>query len=283
MKNPTNQFFKKVKALEDAADLWKKARKDPSIREKYWFVTSDMECAPKDCFKRDDGLWEKKEKINTHCSHGGQIVIAIWRLWPNYCCFGRPSYPKVDTFREESETEKILHTHAGYQFVWGWDEVILPTSICWGMRKGPCWFQLRKDGEVIVQESSKAAFKRACNPVFGIANPEPKPKRKYTIETEKVIRILEANYGHASHCEDQVQWYYKPADKLKYFDGDDYWNPIFRPARDKVALEIKRLTDGYLDTLFKDIDMTLVRFEQVADFYKDKLIYGTVELTAIGC
>ena len=162
--NLANKFLKRVKALQDAADLWKQEKKNPGTREKYWFVTSSMECAPEDCFKREDGLWEQKEKINTHID-GGQIKIAIWRLHPNYCCAGRPvySHEAVKEFRAKSEMEKVLLVEDGYEFVWLWREVIMPTKNVWGMSMGPRFFQLRKDGKILVEDDRKSAFKRDCD------------------------------------------------------------------------------------------------------------------------
>jgi hypothetical protein len=276
--NPITRFFNAIKKLEKAANI---RHTDPEAREKYWFYTNSIDCKIDECFKREDGLWEQKDKINTHMPHGGQIKIGIWRIEPNYCCHGRPIYTpgKVQEYLDKSETEKVLYVHNGYEFVWKWDYFDMPTDICWGLRQGPRFFELRKDGEILVQSDKKTVFRRLCNDIFGIPNKEPKPKRKYTIETEKLIKKLESEYAHASHCEEQVQWFYKPADKLGMFQGSPYWDGISYGhwngklnARESVAREIKRLTDGSNNPILDGIDKELVRFEQVADYYKEKVM-----------
>lgn len=276
--NPISRFFNEIKKLEKASMI---RHTHPETREKYWFSTNSIDCKANECFKRDDGLWEQKGKINTHMPHGGQIKIGIWRIEPNYCCAGRPIYSskQIREYLDKSETEKILHVYNGYEFVWSWDYFDMPTKDCWGLRQGERFFELRKDGEILVRVKYKTVFRRLCNEIFSIPNKEPKVKRKYTIETEKLINKLESEYSYACHCEEQVQWFYKPADKADMFQGSPCWNGVSYGhrggklnARESVAREIKRLTDGYQNTILDGIDKELVRFEQVADFYKEKVM-----------
>lgn len=158
--NHANRFFKEVKRLEDAERAVEFGRPfgkslvidGISIHSKF-----SHECAPEKCFKRDDGLWETYPE-----SYGRQTrkFVFIWRYHPNYCCRGRPIYTPGDVaeFLCESETEKVLYTYDGYELVWAWYEVDMPTPIIWGMRPGRKVFVLRKDGEVLAKTSVKKHF-----------------------------------------------------------------------------------------------------------------------------
>ena len=258
--NPINKFFKELKRLDDALNQHR--FKDGII------ATRDHDCKYNECEKFDDDLWiHRKERQSD--------IIFLWRIEYNYCCFGRPTYTssKQKEIFCKSETEKILHTHDGYEFVWCWDTFDQPTRICWGLKPANFHYELRKDGEVIVSSSVKTAFKKECSEVLGIPYKEPK-NRKYSIETEKFIRRLEQeeNVAHQVHVELQVQIFYKPADIDNMFDGDDHWNPDYYVSnpRQQVAHAIQNDLPKFL---FENIKIDKVNFLQVADFYKDKMIY----------
>ena len=67
------------------------------------------------------------------------------------------------TFFKNSETEKVILTQDDYEYVWKWSDVTMPTDICWGMKMGQTFFELRKDGKSIIQTSVKADFIRQYN------------------------------------------------------------------------------------------------------------------------
>jgi len=168
--NPVNQFLKKVKALCDAEERLTDTQWDGEKREyhhvvddrNYWPFGISHECLLEDCFKREDGLWEQKKKINTHMKHGGSVVVFIWRLHPNYCCAGQPCSQNKNQleFWEKSENEKILHEADGFQFVWRWTEVIPPNRNIWGSTMGKRFFEVRLMGNAIIQTYTKAELKR---------------------------------------------------------------------------------------------------------------------------
>lgn len=158
-----NKFFREVKRLIDLEHT--------ETRQKgVWPFGWSHESTPETCFKRPDGLWEGHKKLNTHLAHGGERVVFLWRVEPNYCTAGRPVYT-ADRFRqflENSETEKILIAQDGYEFVWKWATVVPPTKICWGMKMGKCFFELRKDGNVLIQTPVKAEFLRKYKEVTNV-------------------------------------------------------------------------------------------------------------------
>lgn len=161
--NHSNRFFKEIKRLQDAE---RAVEADRPFGESLvidgvsvWSKTSH-ECAPDQCFKRPDGLWETYPE-----SYGRKTrkFVFIWRYHPNYCTRGRPIYTPSDVqiFLEGSETEKVLYTHDGYEFVWGWDQVIMPTWCVWGMHPGRKYFRLIKDDEVLFETSVRKHFREA--------------------------------------------------------------------------------------------------------------------------
>ena len=153
--SPVNKFFREIKRLEKTRDKYS------NTDEGYWPFNNDSEVAPEDCFKREDGLWQKKEKINTHCSDGGSTIVFLWRVEPNYSCRGRPvmSHERVKQFLKNSETEKVLLSYKGYDFVWMWDTVYLPTETRWGICKGSCFYELRKCGMALFRAYDKKTFR----------------------------------------------------------------------------------------------------------------------------
>jgi hypothetical protein len=143
-------------------------------------------------------------------------------------------------------------------------------------------YSVRRDGEFIASHTTKIGFKEVASMAMGLEFKEPK-RRKYTIETEKVIRILEGKYSHSAHCELQVQMFYKPADPQNDFSGYQRWengDSYYRQksgGRERVEREIERLCIGYED-MFKEVDFSKVRWGQVADYYKNKVMYNeTIE------
>lgn len=173
-KNPAREFLRRVKALEDAARDITSSKWDAKKREyhhrgedgrKYWPFGTSHECFPKDCFKREDGLWEQKKMINTHMPDGGSVCVFIWRLHPNYCGFGQPCITNKNQveFYEKSETEKVLLKTGELEFVWMWDEVIPPNRNIWGSSMGPTFFEIRMSGTPILREKTKVGLLRAYN------------------------------------------------------------------------------------------------------------------------
>ena len=171
--NPAREFLRRVKALCDAESALTDTKWDAEKREyhhigedgrNYWPFGYSHECLPEDCFKRDDGLWEQKKKINTHMDHGGSVCVFIWRTHPNYCCAGQPSRlnKNQQEFYEKSENEKVLLQTDDLEFVWKWVEVIPPNRNVWGSRMGPTFFEVRdKNTKVVhIQSASKAALIR---------------------------------------------------------------------------------------------------------------------------
>lgn len=155
--NPAKEFLKKIKNTVDAGKL-------ETNKEEVWFTSWDCECLKKDCFKRKDGLWEKRDKINTHGKDGGQRRIFIWRIAPNYCCAGQPCYISYDRlkFYNKSETEKILVKTDKYEFVWKWYDFSYdyPNRTIWGLRMGKTYFEIRnrQTKEVYVRTRVKKHF-----------------------------------------------------------------------------------------------------------------------------
>jgi len=152
-KSPVNEFLSKVEALKKAADSLD--------RDKYWPFSFEHDEAEANCFKREDGLWESKEK-----HYSGVTYAFIWRTAPKfYCCAGQPCYTADDEARymKESETEKVLLVRDGFEYVWRWNTFHRPTKNIWGLRQGPTFFELRKDGASLIRVDKKATFQRLVN------------------------------------------------------------------------------------------------------------------------
>lgn len=154
-----NKFFGEIERL-------KKCLKVETNKEDVWPFGYESECDPKDCYKRKDGLWKKLDRINTHSKNKldtyGYDVIFLWRVMPNYCTWGRPvcTSDRIQAFLEQSETEKLIISYKGYEFLWKWDTVILPTENVWGMKMGKTFFEFRQTGMKPIKEYTKTAFKQ---------------------------------------------------------------------------------------------------------------------------
>tara|TARA_R110002020_G_scaffold475286_1_gene709421 strand:+ start:75 stop:590 length:516 start_codon:yes stop_codon:yes gene_type:complete len=157
--NPVNKLFKEVKKLEDSLKSINSNHPFSSNGEKQIWTKFYHDCEPKDCFKRDDGLWETPPEVY----NGNKVrkFVFIWRYHPNYCYRGRPHYTHTEQleFIDKSETEKVLHTYEGYELGWAWDEISGPTNIVWGMSPTGWHYFLRKDGEILVSTPVKKHFK----------------------------------------------------------------------------------------------------------------------------
>ena len=186
-KNPVRQFLKRVKELCDVADSvtdnhWDADKKtyshiNPDDGVNYWPFGFKNECLEKDCFKRNDGLWQQKQKINTHMRDGGSTIVFIWRIAPNYCIDGQPCYSgeKQQRLYMDSETEKVLYETENYEFVWTWLKWGAPTRSTWGLSATDFYFQVRdkKTHVVNLQEKTKAAFLRRYNALVKIGKITP--------------------------------------------------------------------------------------------------------------
>jgi len=89
----------------------------------------------------------------------GKEQRAIWKLSPrSYSGYGRPIYPPhmLKEMLEESETEKILHTHEDYEFVWLWDEWAYPHPNYWGVAPAAYYYVIRKGGEEVYRTTYKS-------------------------------------------------------------------------------------------------------------------------------
>jgi hypothetical protein len=170
--NAVNEFFRKVKRLKAALE---KQTGFNRPRDNWPFGWS-AECNPEDCFKRPDGLWQQKKRINTHmteegASEPGHVKIFLWRVKPNYCTAGRPCFDanKKAAFLQESETTKVILTRDGYEWVWRWETVQLPTENVWGMKMGEAFFEVRKVGEDYGERSkTMAGLKRKMSTLLNV-------------------------------------------------------------------------------------------------------------------
>jgi hypothetical protein len=274
MSNPINKFFKEIKRLK--TELHTLSREPDGIMSLrgVWGSIYDDHNHGKGCKTRylKRGIW----KSTYHRGQGQQINYSIFKVYPNYCCAGRPHYSQeqLNEFYEKSETEKILVTENGYELVWMWDQWEAPTYCYWGYKPSGWCYMIRKDGEELARAYTKTDFHRQASSYFDIEYKE-KVSRKYSKETEKAIRVLEANIGHADHCEHQVQIFYSPADFDHDFGGWETWTD----AVAGVAKNIEKLVDGYPE-MFQDVSLEKVRFDQVGAYYRDKLIYNET-LTSI--
>ena len=156
IRNPTLVFFDKIRQLLAALHTVTHA---PGV----WPFGYSMECNPQDCWKRTDGLWEARELL-----HGKDKQVFLWRIEPNYCCGGQPVYTgdRVARFLKNSETEKELHTHGEYSFVWCWSSPRMPTRFVWGMSVGPTRYELRWNGTVLASDTTKVGFRRQVEAVL---------------------------------------------------------------------------------------------------------------------
>ena len=166
-KNPAREFLRRVKALQDRASWMGGHQGDRLVRpvmdggREVWPFTHDHECHRNQCKKRKDGLWER-----TICKYQGaknHKNVFLWRLFPNYCCAGRPvcTSDVQQKFLDKSETEKILLDENGVQWVWKWSTVRTPTRILWGMGMGQTYFEIRKGDQVLAQQITKIGVQRA--------------------------------------------------------------------------------------------------------------------------
>jgi hypothetical protein len=166
MKKLAIKFLKEVKRLETTLETLTGIQRDRKIYGDIWPFGGSCKCLEKDCYKRKDGLWQKYQRLSTHAKNDkggyGYDVVFLWRIKPNGNCYGRPYFTieQYEAFLNESETEKILISEDGYEFVWKWENIKPPTEIVWGMDMGPTFFQLRKNGEVLINSLTKADFLR---------------------------------------------------------------------------------------------------------------------------
>lgn len=162
--NHAKKFLGIVRSLLKAVEM------ETSLPD-VWFYGSNRECLKKDCFRREDGLWEGKNKINTHSKDGGQRVVFLWRIAPNYCTYGQPCYSESDRTRlyNESETEKVLLVIDEYEFVWKWYcfSKSSPNRIIWGLKMGITYFEMRdkQTKEVLVRTNVKKHFVEAYDEI----------------------------------------------------------------------------------------------------------------------
>jgi len=172
-RNPAREFIRRYEALIQAEDTLTSSRwlgkgkgytHQQEDGEYYWPFGYEWECDPDDCFKREDGLWQKKERINKHTQPGGYIVAFLWRTHPNYSAYGKPSCTNKsqESFYEKSETSKTLFSTEDFDFVWAWYEPRRPTDICWASSVGQTYFEVRdkKTQTVLVRASTRTAFIR---------------------------------------------------------------------------------------------------------------------------
>jgi hypothetical protein len=170
--NPVRAFLREVKRLCDTeADLcdgkWD-AEKKTSTQwhadgNRYWPFGISHDTLPEDCFKREDGLWQQNDKINTHDKEGGYTLVFIWRT--HISGRGRTNHSE---FYEKSEREKVLYETDKLEFVWKWEKVIFPTECVWSYRMGPTFFEVRdkETGYVHIQTRYKAELIREYNAMF---------------------------------------------------------------------------------------------------------------------
>jgi hypothetical protein len=163
-----NKFFREVKRLKEVLE----EHTGFNRKEAVWPFGHSTECLPKDCFKRPDGLWEAKKLLhpnqeNDRGGHGYKRIF-LWRVKPNYCTAGQPCFSadQEQAFLNESETEKILVAENDYEIVWKWNTFIRPNRNIWGMKMGEPFYELRKDGKVLVQDKTKAGFLRQVKGVI---------------------------------------------------------------------------------------------------------------------
>jgi hypothetical protein len=156
----TNKFFKEIKRLDDAHNKYNMGQVEDDLEVWSWYT---HDCNDDEAKLRDDGLWEHVD--------GGRKYIFVWRYHPNYCYHGKPHYNHNEEleFMEKSETEKVLYTYKGYEFVWGWEDLDPPTWCVWGMKPGPRYFYLRKDGVELLCTDVKKYFREDVEAIFASA------------------------------------------------------------------------------------------------------------------
>lgn len=84
---------------------------------------------------------------------------AVWKLAKeSYCNWGRPCYipSELAWMLKDSETEKVLGSHEGYEFVWLWDEWVRPDPDYWGVVPAALYYVIRKDGEEVYRTTFKS-------------------------------------------------------------------------------------------------------------------------------
>jgi hypothetical protein len=159
LRKPALAFFRKITALQVALDKMTGLGKRP---DDVWPFGHSRENTPDQCYLRKDGLWQSKDLLRTGNTQPEYRCIFLWRIHPNYCTAGRPicTSDKVQTFLENSETEKILITEGDFEFVWMWDTIKYPTKNVWGMNMGPTFYVLRRKStkEILVKEDYKNRF-----------------------------------------------------------------------------------------------------------------------------
>ena len=214
---PENVFIKKVKVLL-------KTINDISNQEGYYPFGTSYEAAEKDCIKRPDGLWELKGK-----DHNGCKVVFLWRLGSKYCILGQPIYDadkRIEYFNN-SETEKVIHTHNGIEYVMAWYEWLLPTKNVWGLRQGPVYLVMRrkKNKRVLVRtELTYAAYQRAVKD-YWIGKGNEKIRRRnyrryYSAGARERIRTEAVKAYNQAAGEEQIR------DILRLPDGNVYKEEI---------------------------------------------------------
>ncbi len=107
-----------------------------------WFEMShnNFECKAKECVMEQDGLWKDNK--------GRKFW---WRIEPNYCTAGRPSYgsDREEEIWKKTETKKVLINMLKSQVCLELNPFLPPTATCWGLRFNSYRVTIYEHGKLI--------------------------------------------------------------------------------------------------------------------------------------
>lgn len=115
----------------------------PEFFKVNWFenIRYEDEKNAEDCILDSDGFWiEKVKSGHDGKSHGATHFQKFWwRIAPNYCVHGQPSYSseRIAQIYLNSETRKDIMKLNDFCISLEWDGFDMPTKTNWGLRMQP--------------------------------------------------------------------------------------------------------------------------------------------------
>lgn len=117
-------------------------------------IAHDGEYSKECCTLDMDGYWiSNKYDVHDGKTRNGYTHPKkfLWRVEPNYCTAGRPSYSseKIKEIYEKSETKKYLLKLHKFEICLEWDGFNLPTETCWGLEMKPVYLSIYSEGNKV--------------------------------------------------------------------------------------------------------------------------------------
>lgn len=116
----------------------------------YEYIRYNYECEEENCYRDVDGYWITKSETNE------EFYKFIWRIHPNYCCYGKPYYSsdEIEEIFKKSETKKYILRMNNFEVCLEWDGFNPPTRTHWGLEMKDPYITIYKNKEKIYKGSS---------------------------------------------------------------------------------------------------------------------------------